>query len=89
MKKVLCAVEKFPVIFTVLLVLYVLPIVPPKVHIYEYLEYHSVCPLVQIGIRPPPLPQASVSPRNQSGGDTSADEGVGGGDTIRTTGEKA
>ncbi len=38
-----------------------------KVNIY--LEYHSVCPLVRIGIppTPPPRPQASVSPRNQRG----------------------
>jgi hypothetical protein len=40
-------------------------------------EYHSVCPLVRIGT-PLPLPQASVSPRNQR-----VDVGV----PIRTTGE--
>jgi hypothetical protein len=31
-------------------------------------EYHSVCPLVRIGTRPPPFPQAIVPPRNQRGG---------------------
>ncbi len=29
-------------------------------YIYIPLEYHSVCPLVRIGMPPPPLPQASV-----------------------------
>ncbi len=28
----------------------------------KYLEYHSVCPLVEIGTALPPLPQESVSP---------------------------
>jgi hypothetical protein len=41
-----------------------------------YLEYHSVCPLVRIGIPPPPLPQASPPPPT-------------GGVPILTTGEKA
>jgi hypothetical protein len=56
---------------------------------YSYiLEYHSVCPLVRIGTPPPPLPQASVSPRNQREGHTPpAGEGVG--VPIRTTGENA
>jgi hypothetical protein len=66
-----------------------------KVHIY--LEYHSVCPLVRIGTRPPtPLPQASVyhllvhhwcvPHPGTKGGDNRL---RGGGVPIRTTGEKA
>ncbi len=45
-----------------------------------YLEYHSFCPLVQIGNHPPPLPQASVSPPPGTKGGTHspAGEGVGG-----------
>ncbi len=39
-----------------------------KVLIYNEYRYHSICPLVGIGIPPPPLPLASVPPRNQRGG---------------------
>jgi hypothetical protein len=49
-----------------------------KVHIY--LEYHSVCPFVRIGIPPPPLPLASVLPPAEPGGGgthSTACEGVG------------
>ncbi len=37
-----------------------------KVRIYK--EYHSVCPLVEIGTLPPPLSPASVPPVPKDGG---------------------
>ncbi len=68
-----------------------------QLHCYKargvYLEYHSVCPLVGIGTRPPPpLGEASVQPPPPpwiKGGDTLARGWGGGGIPIRTTGEKA
>jgi hypothetical protein len=58
-----------------------------KVH--EYLEYHSVCPLVRIGT-PHPLSRERVYPHQESkGGEHSpAGEGVGR-VPIRTAGKKA
>ncbi len=47
---------------------------------FIYLEYHSVCPLVRIGIFQPPLPKASVSPtpKPKRGGTHSIVCGTGG-----------
>jgi hypothetical protein len=66
-----------------------------KVH--EYLEYHSVCPLVQIGTLPPPspLPQASVfhlPPSPEQKGEvthSTVREGVGGGSQFRRLEKKS
>jgi hypothetical protein len=64
---------------------------PHKVHIYIYIEYHSVCPLVGIGTLPPPLSPANVPlpPPNQRVGTLACGWGVGlGGVPTPTTGEK-
>ncbi len=45
----------------------------------KYIEYHSVCSLVEIGIPPSPLPQASMPPPPQPrGGDTLASKSTNG-----------
>jgi hypothetical protein len=55
-----------------------------------YIEHHSICPLVEIGTSPTPLPQASVPlPLDQKVGGTLACGWGGGGVPIPTTGEKA
>ncbi len=60
-----------------------------------YLEYHSICPLVRIGILPTPFLQTSVPPApfpqgTKGGGGTTLARGWGVGEVpIRTTGEKA
>jgi hypothetical protein len=58
------------------------------IYVYEYLEYRSVCPLVQI--RTPNLHSRKrvCPPRNQRGHTRMRMRGWGGGDAIRTTGEK-
>jgi hypothetical protein len=58
-----------------------------KVHTFK--EYHSVCPLVGIGILPTPLSPASVPlPPEPRRGTLACGRGVGG-VPIPTTGEKA
>jgi hypothetical protein len=64
-------------------------------NIFPYIEYHSVCPLVEIGTPPLPIPQASEysppPPETKRGGGAHSPVcgGGGGGVPIPTTGENS
>jgi hypothetical protein len=56
------------------------PVPQSTVHMYEYLEYHSVCPLVRIGTpsTPSPASECARPPGTKGGTYSAAGEAVGG-----------
>jgi hypothetical protein len=56
------------------------PVPQSTVHIYEYLEYHSVCPFVRIGTpsTPSPASESARPPGTKWGTYSAAGEGLGG-----------